>query len=898
MKPDIVPRATYRIQFTKEFGFSNAAAIAPYLAKLGVSHVYASPYLRARSGSTHGYDIVSHIELNPELGDERDFHNMVTAFTDNGLGQIIDFVPNHMGVGGADNPWWLDVLEWGPQSEFAGWFDIDWRTDHSYLRNKLLVPFLGEQYGRALETGVLKLKFDPSEGTFAVWAYDLHKLPIRPADYGVVLGNELPELEQLSDCFANLGSHQFSVANRADELKAELGRLARSSSKVTAAIDHRLSQFHGGDAMETWLRLDELIAKQNWRPAHFRVASDDINYRRFFNVSDLAGIRMEIPELFDHAHRLVFRLLEEGIIQGIRLDHIDGLLDPKAYCLRLKEKAPSDFHLLVEKILAPHEKLREEWSVDGTTGYEVANLLTGLLIDPAGEKQLTDFYHEFTGSKAEFEELTRLSKLEIIDDEMASEMNVLAREAGRLARSNPRTADFTDGVLRRALRQMVACFPVYRTYIDSTSTTDEDRRDVAWAFSRARRCEPGLDATVFDFLHGVLTADIVSRPQSGFSRVGVLKIVMRMQQYTGPVMAKGLEDTAFYRYNRLLALNEVGGQPEKFGRSVAAFHQANIERLKNYPHSLITTSTHDTKRGEDARARLTVLSELPEAWESHVRLWSRALREAGGNDSRSIDPNDEYAFFQTLVGSWPEQLADRANLSASDLGTLQERVAKTMLKIIREAKTHTRWSNPDVEYEEVVARFVARALDATRRNVFLDSFITWMKDVAGFGRTNSLIQLVLKMTIPGIPDIYQGAEGWDFSMVDPDNRRAVDYRLMQTEVAAKAQEGTSNPKWILTNQLLKLRKDQSSLFRGGRYVPIVPSSRAEKICAFMREKDGNAVISAVALHQARPGNWDGIQLTGHPEGTWRSVFTGRRITGALLAAEVFRDVPFEVLLKE
>jgi (1->4)-alpha-D-glucan 1-alpha-D-glucosylmutase len=483
-----IPLATYRLQFTKDFGFKSAASIAPYLAKLGISHVYASPYLKARPGSTHGYDIINHVELNPELGSQADFVSMVDAFKANGLGQILDFVPNHMGVGGADNRWWLDVLEWGPQSEYAAWFDIDWRSGHEYLHDKLLVPLLGDHFGVVLESGDLQLRFDADEGTFAVWAYGSHKLPICPRHYGLIIGDGSGELERLGDAFSDLTDQHPQTMNRARRLKQELSAACCKDPQLVSEISEALMAFNGqkGD-LETWERLNALIAKQSWRLAHFRVASDDINYRRFFNVNDLPGVRMEIPELFDHAHSLVFKLLGNGTIDGIRLDHIDGLLDPKAYCLRIREKAPVPFYLLVEKILAPHEHLRESWQVDGTTGYEFANLLTGLLTHPSGEKHLTDYYRTFTNSNTSFEDTVRNCKLQIMENEMASELGVLARGAGRVARSNPRTADFTDNVLHRALRDVVACFPVYRTYVDTNGAAGEDRRDLDWAFSRARR---------------------------------------------------------------------------------------------------------------------------------------------------------------------------------------------------------------------------------------------------------------------------------------------------------------------------------------------------------------------------------------------------------------------------
>src|ERR1700746_2506243 len=502
-----IPRATYRLQFRKGFGFRDAAALAPYLARLGISHVYASSYLKARPGSSHGYDIVDHGQLNPELGDELAFRDMVVAFRNSGLGQILDFVPNHMGVGGADNPWWLDVLEWGPASEYARWFDIDWDPDRRYLQDKLLVPFLGDQYGAVLEAGQLVPRVDPETGSFAVWAYDTHKLPIFPLHYQRVLGDEHPELERLGDAFSNLADWRPRVAQHAKDLQAELGALARQRNDVREALAGAVNRINGEPGrLETWRELDALIQDQYWRAAHFRVAADDINYRRFFNINELAGLRMELPELFDHAHRLAFTLLRDGVLDGLRIDHVDGLLDPKGYLLRLREQAPSPFYLVVEKILTRHEASREDWPVEGTTGYEFANLVLGLLLDPSGENGFTQSYRDFTGEHRGFGEIVRDCKIRIMLDEMASELNVLARDAGRVARENPRTADFTRNILQRGLKEIVACFPVYRTYVDGTAEPSEaDKRDIDWAIARARRNEADLDPSVFDYLHRLLT---------------------------------------------------------------------------------------------------------------------------------------------------------------------------------------------------------------------------------------------------------------------------------------------------------------------------------------------------------------------------------------------------------
>jgi (1->4)-alpha-D-glucan 1-alpha-D-glucosylmutase len=912
-----IPRATYRLQLSKDFGFADVAALAPYLAELGVSHVYTSPYLRARPGSTHGYDIVSHNELNPELGTRQAFDAMVAAFRQHGLGHILDFVPNHMGVGGADNPMWLDVLEWGPDSEYSGWFDIDWDPERRYLHNKLLVPLLGDQYGAVLESGLLVLRFDAEEGSFAVWAYDTHKLPICPLDYQTILGADHPVLERLGDAFGHLSTSRLHIARRAAELRAELAERVAEDAEVTRAVLRRVEAFNGRTGeLASWGALDRLIKGQFWRPAHFRVAADDINYRRFFDINDLAAIRMELPEVFDQAHELVLRLLEVGAIDGLRIDHIDGLFDPKAYCLRLREKGPRPFYLVVEKILAPHESLREDWPVEGTTGYEFANLVTGLLVDPAGEDALTRIYCDFTGNREGFEGVVRQAKLHIMENAMASELHVLAREAGRVARSHPNTADFTTNVLHRALTQIVACFPVYRTYVDGSQPTEADRRDIDWAVAQARRADTLVDASVFDFLHKVLTCDLVAQPRSGYSRVAVTRTAMRFQQFSGPVMAKGLEDTAFYRYNRLLALNEVGGAPDRFGVSLPQFHAANLQRAQRTPHALLSTSTHDTKRGEDTRARLAVLSELAEDWGQQVALWSRMLRARHAATTEDIPPdsNDEYAFYQLVVGAWPPELSAEP-LDQTTLDAFCARIEGAMLKSMREAKVHTSWATPNTAYEDAVLDFVRYALDGRRTNPFLDGLRSFLEQLAPLGAWNSLVQTVLKLTVPGVPDIYQGAELWDLSLVDPDNRRPVDFasrRELLQRVKGAPDGDHRGPvdgavKLRMIVDLLQVRRRNPALFERGAYEALAAKGPdAGRICAFMRSTDEVELVVAALLfptrgmpHPDRDATVLVVPEGKQPDAGWLSLFDGQRCENEpLTAAAIFSRLPVAVLIRE
>jgi (1->4)-alpha-D-glucan 1-alpha-D-glucosylmutase len=925
--PPPIPRATYRLQFHAGFGFRDAAALAPYLARLGVSHVYASPYLKARPGSSHGYDIVDHGTLNPELGGEAEFRSMVAAFRENGLGQVLDFVPNHMGVGGADNPWWLDVLEWGPDSDYAGWFDIDWDPDRRYLYNKLLVPFLGDQYGAVLEAGQLELRFEPETGGFAVWAYGTHKLPICPLHYERVLGDAHPELERQGDAFSGLPNWRPRVAARARDLQAELAALAREHADVREAVDEAVRRLNGKPGkLETWRALDALIQDQHWRAAHFRVAADDINYRRFFNINELAGLRMELPELFDHAHRFVFSLLEDGTLDGLRIDHVDGLLDPKGYLLRLREAAPRPFYLVVEKILSRHESLREDWPVQGTTGYEFANLVLGLLVDPAGEQGFTRTYTAFTRGGQPFAEVVRDCKLRIMLNEMASELNVLARDAARVARQNPRTADFTRNILQRALKEIVACFPVYRTYVDgAVSPTEADRRDIDWAIAQARRNETDLDPSVFDFLHRLLTTDLVAEPRSGFSRHSVVRFAMRVQQYSGPVMAKGLEDTAFYRYNRFVALNEVGGHPEHFGVSLPAFHKVNAQRAGRWPHAMLGTSTHDTKRGEDTRARLAVLSEIPDEWERQVQAWSRLLRARRGDVEGTAPPdrNDEYLFYQLLLGAWPAELTGAGMPDAEALRAFTERMEGAMLKSMREAKRHTTWAAPDTAYEQGMLGFVREALDPARSTAFLDAFLPFQERIARLGFRNSLIQTALKLTLPGMPDIYQGTELWDLSLVDPDNRRPVDYNL-RTELleevsAALARDRAGitaamlrewhdgHLKLALTATLLTHRREHPALYAESTYEPVAASgSKADHLCAFARRHGEDMLLVVAARFPARleaEPDWGDTMLAWPqtaPHATrWHSLLTGRTFecsVETVTAAVLLGEQPVAVLV--
>ncbi|KAA0573749.1 malto-oligosyltrehalose synthase [Azospirillum sp. B21] len=917
-----IPRATYRVQLNGEFGFDRTTAIADYIARLGVSHLYASPYMKARPGSTHGYDIVNHNELNPEVGDQNDFRDLVEALKRNNLGQILDFVPNHMGVGGSDNEWWLNVLEWGPDSPYAGYFDIEWESDYRYLQGKVLVPFLGDQYGAVLVSGGLELRFDSETGSFAVWAYDSHKLPVRPQDYGTILGTDHPDLERIGDAFAHLAYARPHQIARAGVQKAELATLVATRPDVADAINQRLSVFRGYQGeIDSWVHLHELIGCQNWRVAYFKVAADDINYRRFFNINELAGLRMDEPELFDVAHRMVLKMVEDGTLDGIRIDHIDGLIDPKGYCERLVAASSKPFYLVVEKILARHERLREDWPIDGTTGYEYANLMGGLFVDPKAEEAFTRLYADFIGRRDDFEEVVRQCKIRIMESEMASELNVLSRKAARIARSNPATADFTANILHQALKETIARFPVYRTYVDGGVPSDLDRRDIDWAISQARRAEQGPDGSVYDFLQRLLTTDLVAAPKSGYSHRQVTRFAMRFQQYSGPVMAKGLEDTAFYRYNRLAALNEVGGHPDHFGVSVSAFHRANQDRARNWPGNMLASTTHDTKRGEDTRARLYALSEMPEEWERQVQTWSRLLRARRGDVEGTAPPdrNDEYLFYQLLLGAWPAELtgASVEQIEQSAMTAFAERIVGAMTKSMREAKVHSTWAAPNEAYEGAVVSFIHDALDVTRRNAFLEAFLPFQATLARIGMVNGLSQTLLKLTSPGVPDIYQGCELWNLSLVDPDNRLPVDYdarRRLLEEVEDVVERGAvagllerwtdGAVKLAVTRQALAVRAEKPEVFSAGEYLPLeATGDRADHVVAYARRAGDDTVVVAVPRLVGQLGespDWGNTAIP-LPRGTrWRNRLTGAEVEGgdAVSVATLFGDLPVALLSRE
>lgn len=882
MKPrSPIPRATYRLQLNREFTFAQAAPIVPYLSALGISHCYVSPLLKARAGSMHGYDIVDHDSLNPEIGSQEDFDRFVNALHEHGLGLILDIVPNHMGVMGGDNAWWLDVLENGESSVYAGFFDIDWHPLKAELHGKVLIPVLGDHYGAVLESGDLKLVFNHERGEFDV-AYFNHRFPVDPREYprilqqcsdplaieGVAQNPALLEFQSLVTAFGHLpGRHETSSdriaeRNRDKEIhKRRLAELCARSPELADCILAVVDRINGRPAdPASFEDLHELIKAQAFRLANWRVASDDINYRRFFDVNDLASVCVQNETVFQATHRLVLSLLAEGKVDGFRIDHPDGLFDPAQYFERLQHgialaannsvsNSNLSHYVVIEKILTGSERLPTEWPVSGTTGYDFSNLVNGVFVDPAAMMRLERIYRNFAGHEnVDVDDLFYRCRKLIVRVSLASELNVLADQIAKIALAKRHTCDFTLNSLRDALTEVVSNFPVYRTYVSPAGISEYDRLYIRTAIASAKSKSPASDTSIFDFVGHVLLTSIAEGQDIAYQRA-VTTFAMNFQRFTSPVMAKGLEDTAFYRYNRLVSLNDVGGDLHRFGTTTPEFHLANQERLRRWPHTMLATSTHDSKRSEDVRSRINVLSEISGLWRLRVRDWKRFNRAHKRlvNDKPAPSPNDEYLLYQTLVGAWPPEPLKNAD----DWKAFSERIESYMLKAIREAKEITSWINRNTEYETAVSTFVKALLTPAARNRFLDDFVPFQRRVARIGLWNSLSQTLLKLTCPGVPDIYQGNELWDFSLVDPDNRRPVDY-IRRQEIFESLRVWANNPDPLSIGRLLQtpedgrlkmhliwrtlsLRQRQADLFHQGEYLPLeVEGAKARHVVAFAR----------------------------------------------------------------
>jgi (1->4)-alpha-D-glucan 1-alpha-D-glucosylmutase len=985
-----IPVSTYRLQFNYQFGFSAAAEIIAYLDRLGITDIYSSPYLKACEKSLHGYDIVAPDVLNPEVGTEEEFERMIRELQSRAMGQILDFVPNHMCITSKENLWWMDVLENGPGSVYSNYFDIDWNPTKKELKDKVLLPVLGDQYGRILESGELALGFE--EGAFSLSYYE-HKFPIIPKTYTLIFRHRLDNLKEtmskenphftellsIMTALNHLPDYTEREPEKVEErdrekeiIKKRISTLYSDSNEIRDFLDGNIRIFNGtrGDARSFDL-LDELLGMQVYRLSHWRVATEEINYRRFFDINGLAAIRMENEAVFLATHSFVMNLIRQGKVTGLRLDHPDGLYDPSEYFLRLQKECflqlragylekmetyaaanrdPSEtareslqiyehevasdlqkkfFYIIGEKILTRGERMPEEWPIFSTTGYVFLNSLNGLFVDTRNARVFEILYQKFTGGKQNFQDIVYEKKKLIMQVAMSGEINTLAHYLNRISEKNRNTRDFTLNSLRTAISEVVAFFPVYRTYINSHEVKDRDRQYIETCIAKARRKNPAVSSSIFEFLKEVL---LLRFPEGypGEEKKEWLDFVMRFQQITGPVMAKGLEDTTFYVYNRLVSLNEVGGMPDRFGTPLETFHGQNIERHKFWPHALITTATHDTKRGEDMRARINVLSEMPDEWRKKVFFWRRLNRKKRVLfDGQSVpDQNEEYFIYQTLVGAWPSGEMDETGYRS-----FAARIKDYLLKSIREAKENTSWINPDIIYEDALMFFVDSLLDRVSNRQFIGDFEVFQARVSHYGIFNSLSQVVLKMTSPGVPDMYQGTELWQFSLVDPDNRGPVDYGsrtgMLDELIRVESETGPLNLLKKLLNEkengLIKLytvyktmnfRRSEKELFSNGEYMPLEGHDwRSEHFCAFLRRSSRKSVIVAVPrLVKSLLGDemipcgenvWGDSTLVvpGSDPGTrYRNIFTGEAVSivrdneaNSLRLAEIFASSPVAVL---
>lgn len=963
-------RATYRLQFNHQFTFEAATALVPYLADLGISHLYASPIFMAAPGSMHGYDVVDYNQLNPELGSRQDFDRLVRTLHQHGMGLVVDFVPNHMGIERGANPWWQDLLQHGRMSRYADYFDIDWSPPKRELYGRVLLPVLGGQYGQVLENGELLLLYE--DGDFLVQYWDT-PFPIDPATYphilkrvqahinGLLAPDDLDglELESIVAAFERLPVVQHEDPNTVD-IKARfrehrvtsrrLAELIDRNCTISAALADIVSSLNGrvGEP-ETFDALDDLLDRQNYRLSYWRVASEEINYRRFFAINTLAAIRQEDPAVFAATHQLLFDLICDGSIDGVRFDHPDGLWDPERYFDNVQEgflreavkreiRPESDeawleilpdvnheiqmalqriadgnrrwpLWTVVEKILEHDETLPTTWKVAGTVGYEFMRAATGLLVNSESRPQLDTIYGRYTGEKLRFPELVYDMKLQQVRESFASELNVLTGVASRISEGDRHSRDFTFNSLRKALRELLAAFGVYRTYTTcrDPEVSHRDAAIINAAVDEAIRRNPQMDASVFEFLRNALMLHHTGETQE--RKHAPCHFAMKLQQLSGPVMAKGLEDTAFYRFNRLTSLNEVGGDPARYGVTETEFHRHNQERARVWPQSMINSSTHDTKRSEDVRAAISVLSERPTEWRAALNRWTRLNRKFMVKPNGMLLPvrADTWLFYQSLVGTWP--LKGSPAIDEAYVSRLQE----YMIKSVREAARFSNWINPDEQYESALKDFIAGALNKRRNRSFLAEMDTFVREQRDAAFANSLSQQVMKLTSPGVPDIYQGTELWDDSLVDPDNRRPVDYSLRASLISqqpslAELEESRLNGgiKLKITQRILQFRRDHRELFAEGTYTPV--RTGTEFAIAWLREYDEQKLLVVVPrlLYTlarqdvfANPTIWQGITLhlpADLPKTGWYDILAQTSILNNIADLEsLFTHLPLAVL---
>lgn len=969
MQATRLPTSTYRFQFNYRFTLKQAGALIEYLSELGISDCYASPLALARPGSLHCYDVTDHSALNPEIASEQDLIQFARRLATRDMGLILDTVANHMCIAHPSNRWWSDVLENGPSSPFAKFFDIDWNPPKADLANKVLLPVLGDQYGRVLESQEIRIAYE--NGTFVAHCYDF-TFPIAPRTWIAILQPTQDNLQstlgesdsaviELASIITGLSylplraeTQRARVMERQREkqvLRARLLTLTDHSPVVRTAIEGSLKEINGvKGAPHSFDRLEQLLEEQAYRLSFWHVATDEINYRRFFDINELAAIRVEEPEVFDMVHGLTLRLVQQGLITGLRIDHIDGLLDPGMYLHLLQtrcaeaqagadgvqislddgDRKQRSFYVIVEKILGLDERLPHDWPVSGTTGYEFLNIVSGAFVDRHNRTKFADLYTRFVERLPDFDDLVYECKRLVLRASMSGEQNVLARRLDRISEQHRWSRDFTLNSLGRVLAEVIACFPVYRSYVTSVGNmTDDDRHYIHTAIGAAKRRNPALSESVFDFLESVL---LLEHPEGldETQQAERLQFTLRFQQLTSPVKAKGYEDTALYRFYPLASLNEVGGDPSAFGLDVESFHIRNGRRLEESPHGLSASSTHDTKRSEDVRARINVLSEIPDEWERAIWRWQH-LNEpfrsklAGGEVP---DPNEEYLFYQTLLGTWPA-----IGLCAIDHTDYVERIRDYMLKAAKEAKVRTSWISPNHDHDRGLAEFVQATMRPSADNPFISDLTVFANRIAIAGMLNSLSQVLLKIASPGVPDFYQGNELWDLSLVDPDNRRPVDYVTRHSMLAEITRRAASEPltltkelfrrphdgriKMYVTCRALGWRRKHARLFRAGAYIPLqTAGERANHVIAFARGSSEHHVIVAAGrfftgfgiLPQGATGEsaWSDtfLSVPGNLlQENYVDLFTGQTVRAncerdaqQICMSDIFAYMPFSMLI--
>lgn len=945
-----IPLATYRLQLNHGFRFEDAQAFVPYLHRLGITDLYASPIFKARQGSSHGYDLTDPSHLNPELGDEQGFDALVQELKAHNMGLLLDIVPNHM-VASPENQWWMDVLENGQISPYATFFDIDWNPIDRSLENKVVLPVLGGPYGEALEKHEFTLTVEET-GLFI--NYYEYKLPLNIKSYFMVishrlhmleavLGTDHPSFQQLTqlvktiELLPSCASQDASEARRdrleRQKIKKDLWCLIKTSTEIKSFLSENIAFFNGEKVNpQGFDLLDRLLSQQSYLLAFWKTALGEINYRRFFDINDLIGIRVEDMQVFKTTHALVIQMVSQGKVTGLRIDHIDGLHDPQKYLRRLQHhlaRRPEEpvrepgFYIVVEKILSSREILPEEWPVFGTTGYDFLNALNSVFVDEKGVQNMKVTYAHSAGSQLAFEDVVYQKKKQVIEELFASEINSLLQQLAQLSQQGWCECELTPDELRDVLVEVTACLPIYRTYTRTQEVSPRDRGYLESAIEEARRRNPFFDGHKLDFIKRVLFLDFPKSldPQQ---RAKCLSFVMRWQQCTGAVMAKGVEDTAFYNYNSLISLNEVGGNPGGARPSVEAFHQYNLSIQAQRPQTLSATSTHDTKRGEDVRARLNVLSEMPQAWESHLSKWIQLnqAKKPKVNGYLIPDPNMEVLLYQTLIGAWP--------LSDEEVPEFKKRVKAYMFKAAREAKAFTSWLSPNPDYESALLAFVDSILENSEQNEFLMDLLEFQRQVSYYGVLNSLAQVLLKITSPGVPDFYQGTELWDFNLVDPDNRRPVDFKkraslidklIEQESKKRKNLTGKLLHSWdngqiklYVTYKTLNTRRAHREIFMNGEYIPVkVQGKKKEHVFAFIRHWGNSWALIAVPRLSTRLVPFDELPLGRKVWGDdililpddardhWLNIFTGETITSYSIArevplADIFHRFPIALLV--